>query len=106
MLRALGKLNNENEELAFYRSLLPPRAGAPPRRREGGGGVPVDPKASARAEARAAIKAGTYFVISGSVCDARGKEIGSVEEGEGGSPALAGRAGAPARGGPALRSSA
>ena len=68
------------EELAFYRSLLPPRAGAPPRRREGGGGVPVDPKASARAEARAAIKAGTYFVISGSVCDARGKEIGSVAE--------------------------
>ena len=66
----------DTDELAFYRSLLP-RHGAPPPRREG---AVVDPKASARAEARAAIKAGTYFVISGSVCDARGKEIGSVEE--------------------------
>jgi hypothetical protein len=71
----------DDDELAFYRSLLP-RHGAPPPRREGqgGGGPAVDPKASARAEARAAIEAGTYFVISGSVCDARGKEIGSVEE--------------------------
>lgn len=70
----------DTDELAFYRSLLPRHGGGgPPLRREGSGPV-VDPKASARAEARAAIEAGTYFVISGSVCDARGKEIGSVDE--------------------------
>lgn len=66
----------DTDELAFYRSLLPRHGALPPRRE----GPVLDPKASARAEARAAIKAGTYFVISGSVCDARGKEIGSVEE--------------------------
>jgi len=63
----------DTDELAFYRSLLPRHGAPPPAPRE-------DPRAGARAEARAAIEAGTYFVISGSVCDARGKLVGSVED--------------------------
>lgn len=71
----------EEDELAFYRSLMqggghgapPPPAAKPSRPAI----AVVDEKVVA---ARRAIEAGTYFVVGGMVCDARGRTIGTTAE--------------------------
>lgn len=57
----------EPAELEFYLSLLSKSAAA-------------NERAAEQADARKALREGTYFVLGGVVCDSRGRELGNAEE--------------------------
>ena len=76
----------DDDELAFYRSLMQGGGGV------GGGHCAPPPPAAKPARpviavvdekvvaARRALEAGTYFVVGGMVCDARGRTLGTTAE--------------------------